>query len=38
MASGAGMFNAGIQQFTGGRGLRNRYPATAGYEHMKKLS
>jgi electron-transferring-flavoprotein dehydrogenase len=33
-----GMFHAGIQQFTGGRGLRNRYPGTAGYEHMKKLS
>ena len=23
----AGLFHAGIQQFTGGRGLRNRYPA-----------
>jgi len=34
----SGLFHAGIQQFTGGRGLRNRYPGTAGYEHMKKLS
>jgi len=34
----AGMFNAGIQQFTGGRGLHNRYPGTAGYKHMKKLA
>ena len=34
----AGMFHAGIQQFTGGRGLRNRYPGTAGYQHMKKLA
>jgi electron-transferring-flavoprotein dehydrogenase len=33
----AGLFNAGIQQFTGGRGLHNRYPGTAGYQHMKKL-
>jgi electron-transferring-flavoprotein dehydrogenase len=34
----AGLFHAGIQQFTGGRGLRNRYPGTAGYQHMKKLA
>ena len=34
----AGMFHAGIQQVTGGHGLRSRYPGTAGYEHMKKLS
>jgi electron-transferring-flavoprotein dehydrogenase len=34
----AGMFHAGIQQFTGGRGLRDRYPATPGYKHMKPLS
>jgi electron-transferring-flavoprotein dehydrogenase len=34
----AGMIHAGIQQFTGGRGVRNRYPGTAGYQHMKKLS
>jgi electron-transferring-flavoprotein dehydrogenase len=33
-----GMFHAGIQQFTGGRGLRNRYPGTPGYTRMKKLS
>ncbi|HEY6185419.1 MAG TPA: electron transfer flavoprotein-ubiquinone oxidoreductase [Terriglobales bacterium] len=33
-----GMFHAGIQQFTGGRGLYNRYPSTAGYQHMKKLA
>jgi electron-transferring-flavoprotein dehydrogenase len=32
-----GMIHAGIQQFTGGRGLRNRYPATPGYARMKKL-
>ncbi len=32
-----GMINAGLQQFTGGRGLRNRYPSTAGYQHLKKL-
>ena len=34
----AGMFHAGLQQFTGGRGLRNRYEAHAGHEHMEKLS
>src|SRR6476619_4967357 len=33
-----GMFHAGLQQITGGRGLRNRYSATAGHSHMKKLS
>src|SRR5690349_16693014 len=33
-----GMINAGLQQFTGGRGLHNRYPSTAGYQHMKKLA
>jgi electron-transferring-flavoprotein dehydrogenase len=32
-----GMMHAGLQQFTGGRGLRNRYPATPGYSRMKKL-
>src|SRR6267378_8295295 len=32
-----GMINAGLQQFTGGRGLRARYPSTAGYQHLKKL-
>ena len=34
----AGMFHAGLQQFTGGRGLKNRYPAHAGHEHMEKLA
>ena len=34
----AGLFHAGLQQFTGGRGLRNRYPAHAGYQHMRPLS
>jgi electron-transferring-flavoprotein dehydrogenase len=34
----AGMFHAGLQQFTGGRGLWNRYPAHAGHERMKKLA
>jgi electron-transferring-flavoprotein dehydrogenase len=33
-----GMINAGLQQFTGGHGLRNRYPSTAGYQHLKKLA
>jgi len=33
-----GMFHAGIQQFTRGRGLRSRYLGTAGYTRMKKLS
>jgi electron-transferring-flavoprotein dehydrogenase len=34
----AGLFHAGLQQFTGGRGLYKRYPAHAGHEHMKKLA
>jgi electron-transferring-flavoprotein dehydrogenase len=34
----AGMFHAGLQQFTGGRGLWNRYPGHAGHEHMEKLA
>jgi electron-transferring-flavoprotein dehydrogenase len=34
----AGLFHAGLQQFTGGRGLKNRYPAHAGHEHMEKLA
>jgi len=34
----AGLFHAGLQQFTGGRGLRNRYPAHAGHEQMQKLA
>ncbi len=34
----AGMFNAALQQITGGRGLRDRYWSKPGYEHMKKLA
>src|SRR5215475_557180 len=34
----AGMFHTGLQMITGGRGLRNRYPAVAGYQRMEKLS
>jgi len=34
----AGMFNAGIQQFTGGRGLRARYTNRSGPEHMLQLA
>jgi len=34
----AGLFHSCLQQFTGGRGLRNRYPAHAGHEHMQKLA
>src|ERR1700675_1873394 len=33
-----GMINAGLQQFTGGRGLHAHYPSTAGYQHLKKLA
>jgi len=33
-----GMINAGIQQVTGGRGLRARYTSTAGYLRMKKVA
>ncbi len=33
----AGMFHAGLQQITGGRGLHARYAATAGHRRMKKL-
>src|SRR6202007_875203 len=32
----AGMFHTALQMVTGGRGLRNRYPAHAGHEHMRK--
>jgi electron-transferring-flavoprotein dehydrogenase len=32
-----GMVHAGIQQFTGGRGVRNRYAGAAGYTRMDKL-
>jgi electron-transferring-flavoprotein dehydrogenase len=31
-----GMLNAGLQQITGGRGLRNRARSTHGYMHMKR--
>jgi electron-transferring-flavoprotein dehydrogenase len=31
------MIHAGIQQFTGGRGVRSRYLGTAGYTRLKKL-
>jgi electron-transferring-flavoprotein dehydrogenase len=34
----AGLINTGLQELTAGRGLRDRYPSTAGYEHMKKLA
>ncbi len=34
----AGMFHTGLQMITGGRGVRNRYRAHAGYEHMRKLA
>jgi electron-transferring-flavoprotein dehydrogenase len=34
----SGLFHAGLQQFTGGRGMRTRYAAHAGHEHMEKLS
>jgi electron-transferring-flavoprotein dehydrogenase len=34
----AGMFHTALQQVTGGRGLRNRYPGTPGYQHLKKLA
>ena len=33
----AGLFHAGLQQFTGGRGLHERYPSAPGYERMKKI-
>jgi electron-transferring-flavoprotein dehydrogenase len=32
-----GMFHAGLQQITGGRGLHARYAATAGHARMEKL-
>jgi electron-transferring-flavoprotein dehydrogenase len=34
----AGMFHTGLQMITGGRGVRDRYGAKAGYQRMKKLS
>ena len=33
-----GMVHAGIQQFTGGRGVRDRYVGSPGYTRMKKLA
>ena len=33
----SGMFHAGIQQFTGGRGLKARYTNEAGHRHMEHL-
>jgi electron-transferring-flavoprotein dehydrogenase len=33
-----GMFHTALQQVTGGRGLRNRYRSTLGYQRMKKLA
>lgn len=33
-----GMFHAGIQQFTGGRGVHSRYLGTSGYTRVEKLS
>jgi electron-transferring-flavoprotein dehydrogenase len=32
------LFNAGLQQITGGRGLRDRCSSTPGYERLKKLA
>jgi electron-transferring-flavoprotein dehydrogenase len=34
----SGMLHAGIQQFTGGRGLHSRYSNHAGHQRMKQLS
>jgi len=33
-----GLFHAGLQQFSGGRGLHNRYPSKPGYQQLKKLA
>ena len=33
-----GMVHAGLQQFTGGRGLHARYAASSGHARMKKLA
>lgn len=32
----SGLFHAGLQQFTGGRGLQDRYPAHAGHTRIKQ--
>ncbi|HYA95864.1 MAG TPA: electron transfer flavoprotein-ubiquinone oxidoreductase [Terriglobales bacterium] len=34
----AGMFHAGLQQVTGGRGLHERYPAKDGHLRLKRLT
>jgi electron-transferring-flavoprotein dehydrogenase len=34
----AGMFHAGLQQITGGRGLHARYAAIAGHRRLQKLA
>src|SRR5258708_27777681 len=34
----AGMFHTALQMVTDGRRLRNRYPAHAGHQHMRKLA
>src|SRR6202049_37623 len=34
----AGMFHTGLQMITGGRGVRNRYPAKEGHEQRRKLA
>lgn len=34
----AGLFHAGLQQLTGGRGLYSRYPSRSSHDHMQKLS
>jgi electron-transferring-flavoprotein dehydrogenase len=34
----SGMLHTALQMVSGGRGLRNRYPGTAGHEHMRKLA
>ena len=34
----AGMFHAGLQQITGGRGLHDRYRSEPGYARMKQLA
>jgi electron-transferring-flavoprotein dehydrogenase len=33
-----GLFHAALQQFTNGRGLRNRYSSVPGYKQMKALA
>ena len=34
----AGIFHAGLEQITGGRGVRDRYEATPGYKRMEPLA